>query len=88
MTNGPLGTEAGARAGFKKKARKQRRTLVFIDESGLSTRPTRRAPGLARTNARAARVLQLEKPFHRGGLTLWRFYFQIHPGSIKSPSVM
>lgn len=33
--------EAGRMAGDKKKARKEGRTIVFIDESGLSTRPTR-----------------------------------------------
>jgi len=33
--------EAGALAGVKKKAEKEGRTIVFIDESGLSERPHR-----------------------------------------------
>lgn len=73
----------------KKKARQQRRTIVFIDESGLSTRPTR-----ARTWAPRGQTPILQETFNWkslsiiGGLALWRFYFQIHPGSIKSPQVI
>src|SRR5580658_9007061 len=76
-------------AGFKKKARQQRRTIVFIDESGLSTRPTR-----ARTWALRGQTPILQETFNWkslsiiGGLALWRFYFQMHPGSIKSPQVI
>jgi transposase len=76
-------------AGFKKKARQQRRTIVFIDESGLSTRPTR-----VRTWAPRGQTPVLHETFNWkslsliGGLALWRFYFQIHAGSIKSPQVV
>jgi transposase len=76
-------------AGFKKKAQQQRRTIVFIDESGLSTRPTR-----ARTWAPRGQTPILQETFNWkslsiiGGLALWRFYFQIHPGSIKSHQVI
>jgi len=76
-------------AGFKKKARQQRRTIVFIDESGLSTRPTR-----ARTWALRGHTPVLHETFNWkslsiiGGLALWRFYFQIHAGSIKSLQVV
>ena len=76
-------------AGFKKKARQQRRTIVFIDESGLSTRPTR-----VRTWAPCGQTPVLHETFNWkclsliGGLALWRFYFQIHAGSIKSPQVV
>jgi transposase len=76
-------------AGFKKKARQQRRTIVFIDESGLNTRPTR-----ARTWAPRGQTPILQETFNWkslsiiGGLALWRFYFQIHPGSVKSLQVI
>src|SRR5471032_2613122 len=76
-------------ARFKKKARQQRRAIVFIDESGLSTRPTR-----VRTWAPRGQTPFLHESFNWkslsiiGGLALWRFYFQIHKGSIKSPQVI
>jgi transposase len=76
-------------AGIKKKARQQRRTIVFIDESGLSTRPTR-----ARTWAPRGETPLLHETFNWkslsiiGGLALWRFYFQMHKGSIKGPQVI
>jgi transposase len=76
-------------ASFKKKARRQGRTIVFIDESGLSTRPTR-----VRTWAPRGQTPVLQETFNWkslsiiGGLAQWRFYFQIHPGSIKSPQVI
>jgi transposase len=74
---------------LKKKARQQGRTLVFIDESGLSTRPTR-----ARTWAPRGQTPVLQETFNWkslsiiGGLALWRFYFQMHAGSIKSLQVI
>lgn len=73
----------------KKKARQRKQTIVFIDESGLSTRPSR-----ARTWAPRGQTPLLQETFNWkslsiiGGLALWRFYFQIHPGSIKSPQVI
>ena len=76
-------------ARFKKKARRQRRIIVFIDESGLSTRPTR-----VRTWAPRGQTPVLHETFNWkslsiiGGLALWRFHFQIHTGSIKSPQVI
>lgn len=76
-------------ARFKKKARQQKRTIVFIDESGLSTRPTH-----VRTWALRGQTPVLHETFNWrslsviGGLALWRFYFQIHKGSIKSPQVI
>lgn len=76
-------------AGAKKKARRQRRLIVFVDESGLSTRPTR-----ARTWAPRGQTPLLQETFNWkslsmiGGLALLRFYFRIHPGSIKGPQVV
>jgi transposase len=76
-------------AGDKKKARRQNRLIVFVDESGLSTRPTR-----VRTWAPRDQTPVLQETFNWkslsiiGGLALLRFYFQIHPGSIKGPQVV
>jgi len=61
----------------------------LIDESGLSTRPTR-----ARTWAPRGQTPVLQETFNWkslsliGGLALWRFLFQIHAGSIKSLQVI
>ncbi|MEI2723916.1 MAG: winged helix-turn-helix domain-containing protein [Verrucomicrobiota bacterium] len=52
-------------AGFKKKARQQRRTIVFIDESGLSTRPTR-----ARTWAPRGQTPVLHETFNWKSLSI------------------
>lgn len=63
--------------------------MVFIDESGLSTRPTR-----VRTWALRGQTPLLQETFNWkslsiiGGLALMRFYFQIHKGSIKGPQVI
>lgn len=76
-------------AGAKKKARRQGRLIVFVDESGLSTRPTR-----VRTWAPRGQTPVLQETFNWkslsviGGLVLWRFYFQIYPGSIKGLQVI
>ena len=81
--------EARAVAGDKKKARRQGRLIVFIDESGLRTRPTR-----VRTWAPIGETPLLQETFNWkslsiiGGLALLRFYFQIHSGSIKGPQVV
>ena len=76
-------------AQIKKKARKEGRTIVFIDESGLSTRPHR-----VRTWAPRGQTPVIQETFGWkslsviAGMTLWNFYFQIHPGSIKSGQVV
>ena len=63
--------------------------IVFIDESGLSTRPTR-----VRTWALRGQTPLLQETFNWkslsiiGGLALLRFYFQIHKGSIKGLQVV
>lgn len=62
-----------------KNTRRQRRLIVFVDESGLSTKPTR-----VRTWAPRGRTPLLHESFNWkslsiiGGLTLQRFYFQMH----------
>ena len=63
--------------------------IVFLDESGLSTRPTR-----VRTWALRGQTPWLQETFGWkslsiiGGLALMRFYFQMHKGSIKGPQVI
>jgi len=81
--------EAGALAGSKKNAQKQGRTIVFIDESGLSERPHRR-----RTWAPRGQTPVLQYHFTwktlsaAAGITWWNFYFRLFPGTIRSPQVV
>ncbi len=81
--------EAGKVARFKKKAQREGRLIVFVDESGLSTKPTR-----VRTWAPRGQTPLLQETFNWkslsiiGGLVLLRFFFQIHSGSIKGPQVV
>ena len=64
--------------GIKKKAAKEGRTIVFIDESGLSQRPHR-----CRTWAPRGQTPVLQYHFNwktisvAAGMTVWNFYFQI-----------
>ena len=63
--------------------------MVFIDESGLSTRPHR-----VRTWAPRGQTPVLHETFNWkilsliAGITPWSFYFRIHAGSIKSEQVV
>jgi transposase len=81
--------EATALADAKKNASAQRRVIVFVDESGLSERPTR-----VRTWGQRGRtpVLQYHFNWHQlsviAGVTFYRFYFRLFPGSIKGPQVI
>ena len=81
--------ETGKVARVKKKAQREGRLIVFVDESGLSTRPTR-----VRTWAPRGQTPLLQETFNWkslsiiGGLVLLRFFFQIHSGSIKGPQVV
>ena len=76
-------------AGAKKKARRERRILVFIDESGLSQRPHR-----CRTWAPRGQTPILQHNFNwkslsvAAGLTVWNFYFRIYAGAIKKEQVV
>jgi len=76
-------------AGAKKKALKEGRTLVFIDESGLSQRPHR-----CRTWAPRGQTPILQYNFNwkslsvAAGLTLWSFYFRIYAGAVKKEQVV
>jgi transposase len=76
-------------AGAKKNAQKQDRIIVFIDESGLSERPTQ-----VRTWAPPGQtpVLQYHFNWHQlsaiAGITFYRFYFRLFPGAIRGPQVI
>jgi DDE superfamily endonuclease len=72
--------ETKALAGDKKKARQEGRTIVFIDESGLSERPHR-----CRTWAPRGQTPVLQYHFD---WTWWNFYFRLFPGAIRSPQII
>lgn len=71
-------TEAVARS--KKGAKAEGRTILFVDENGLSARPHR-----CRTSALRGRTPVLQCHFARhplsviAGITIWNFYFQFFP---------
>ena len=73
----------------KKIAARQRRTIVFIDESGLSERPCR-----ARTWAPKGQTPVLQYVFGWkqlsviAGASFVRFYFRFFPGAIKAPQIV
>jgi transposase len=73
-------------AAAKKKARTEGRTIVFVDESGLSTRPHR-----VRTWAPRGQTPVLQETFNWeklsliAGLTSWNFFFRIHEGAVRGP---
>jgi transposase len=82
--------EAQDLARHQKKAQKEGRTIVFVDESGLSQRPHR-----CRTWAPRGKTPVLQYHFHwktisvAGGLTLWNFYFQIFDKAVgKEETIM
>jgi hypothetical protein len=62
---------------------------VFIDESGLSQRPHR-----CRTWSPKGQTPVLQYSFNWktlsavAGISWWKFYFQLHQGSIRSPQVV
>jgi transposase len=69
--------------------RREGRVIVFVDESGLSERPTR-----VRTWAPPGQTPVLQYSFSWkqlsaiAGLTFWNFYFRFFPGSIKAPQLV
>src|SRR3989344_5861140 len=81
--------EAATLAGSKKNAAKQGRVIVFVDESGLSERPTR-----VRTWAPKGETPVLQYHFNWkqlsviAGITIYRFYFRLFPGTIKGPQLI
>lgn len=81
--------EAQALAGAKKNARRTGTTIVFVDESGLSERPTR-----VRTWSPRGHTPVLQYSFNWkqlsviAGVTYWQFYFRFFPGAIRAPQVV
>jgi transposase len=75
-----------ALAGTKKKSRREGRTIIFIDESGLSERPTR-----VKTWAPKGQTPVLQYSFNWKQLSVvaavsfWNFYFRMHAGAIRGP---
>lgn len=69
----------------QKKAQRERRTIVFIDETGISERPTR-----VRTWAPIGHTPVLQYSFRWtnlsliAGITFWRFYFRLFSGAVRS----
>ena len=76
-------------AGPKKKAHNEGRTLVFIDESGLSQKPHRCRSWAPRGKTP---VLSFNFNWERlsvsAGLTLRNFYFRLYPGAIGQVEVI
>lgn len=68
-----------------REARAEGRTLVFVDESGLSQKPARKSTWAPETQTP---VLEFNFGWKKlsviGGLTLRSIYFQLHESSIKS----
>jgi transposase len=76
-------------AAAQKKARQQRRTIVFVDESGLSERPQR-----LRTWSPRGQTPILQYHFNwkklsaAAGVTWWNFYFRLYPDAVRAPQVV
>jgi transposase len=81
--------EEGALAEGKKNAAAQGRTIVFVDESGLSERPHR-----CRTWAPRGQTPILQYHFRWNqlsaiaGVTWLSFYFRLYPGTIRTPQLI
>ena len=75
-------------ASTKKKCRREGRTIVFVDESGLSERPTR-----VKTWAPRGQTPVLQYSFNWkqlslvAGVTFWRCYFRFFHGAVKAPQL-
>ena len=74
---------------LKAKARAEKRTIVFVDESGLTQKPAAKS-----TWAPEGQTPVLELNFNWkklsviGGITLKSIYFQLHEDSVKAPEVV
>jgi Winged helix-turn helix/DDE superfamily endonuclease len=74
---------------IKKKAQNEERTIVFVDESGLSERPH-----CCRTWAPRGQTPVLQYHFNWKTLSAmarvrwWNFYFRLFPGAIRSPQII
>jgi transposase len=81
--------EAQALASAKKNAKARGQTIVFIDETGLSERPHRVRTWAPRGHTP---LLQMHFNWHKlsavAGVTFWKLYFKIMPGSFNAARVI
>jgi transposase len=76
-------------AGAKKKCSAEGRTLVFIDESGLSEKcPVTRTWALRGHTPIIQQSFTWKQMSAIAGLSWWRFYFRFFPGAIKSEQII
>jgi hypothetical protein len=81
--------EEEALASTKKNCAREGRTIVFIDESGVSERPHR-----VRTWAPKGKtpVLQYSFTWNQlsavAGITFWNIYFKLVKGTIRAPEIV
>jgi transposase len=76
-------------AGAKKKARREGRTIVFIDESGLSEKcPVTRTWALRGQTPVIQQSFTWKQMSAIAGLSWWRFYFRFFDGAIRTPQVI
>lgn len=74
---------------IKAKARNEGRTIVFVDESGLTQKPAAKSTWAPEAETP---VLQLNFNWKKlsviGGITMKSLYFQLHENSVKAPEVV
>jgi transposase len=71
------------------KARRQRRTIVFVDESGLSERPHRLRTWSPRGQTPILQYhFNWQKLSAAAGVSWWNFYFRLYPDAIGAPQVV
>lgn len=76
-------------AGAKKNAKRQGRTIVFIDESGLSEKcPVTRTWGLRGHTPVIQQSFTWKQMSAIAGLSWWRFYFRFVDGAVKSEQII
>ena len=76
-------------ASAKKKSKAEGRTLVFIDESGLSEKcPVTRTWALCGYTPVIQQSFSWKQMSAIAGLSCWRFYFRFFPGAIKSEQII
>ena len=76
-------------AGAKKKSRREGRTIVFIDESGLSEKcPVTRTWGLKGRTPVIQQSFTWKQMSAIAGLSWWRFYFRFFDGAVRSEQII
>jgi transposase len=76
-------------AGAKIDAKRQGRTIVFIDESGLSEKcPVTRTWGLRGHTPVIQQSFTWKQMSAIAGLSWWRFYFRFVDGAVKSEQII